>query len=540
VKTNKGVSLLFVAVGIVLLSVLVVVLRLSAERQTTRVLYTVGDVRAVHAEVYVGDREIRGEQRLSDGDRIRTGQHGRARVRLDDGSIVAVDASTSFVLSGKRLALESGRLFVTGNAGARTEVSLGDATVPVAASSVSFERGPGQARVYCAEGELVVSVGGKQSRVASGETATLGSGGVKVAPEAAFDDWTYGLAVPWASPGAEKSAIPDVRAQSGAEDPGAPLVVRREDVDVTLEGEVAFTRTRTTLFNGGSDAAHAGVRLSLPKGAILKRVLRRAGAKQAEEQATLVISGDKDAPAPHAIVGLEWAGGGFLRGDLGSVPAGETLELVLEYVEWLDLEAGRAAYRFPMEGGSTAPLVSELDARVDFSGTKTRFVSTTHGASVSEHAVHLRKTDFRPAADLVVEVEPAAVRPGAARAYIAQGAPGEDPYLMVRTEVPPRNESGVTLVLVVDASMSVGASALETERAVVDAVLEGLGPRDSVAILVADQTVRAVGPERPTKVDPKLRGELRAALAQVRPGGASNLGLALQRADSTFQPRWRR
>ncbi len=527
--SNKGFPLLLLSFLVVLLGAGAAVVHFSKQRESVRVADTVADVRAVHAEVFVGDREIRGEERLSDGDRIRTGDHGRARVRLDDGSIVAVGEKTSFSLAGKRLALESGRLFVTGSASARTEVALGDALIAVAASSVSFERARGEDRVYCAEGELVVTLREKQSRVASGETATIGPGGVTVAPEAAFDDWTFGLAVPWAPPGAENSTIPDVRARSGADDPGSSLVVRSEHVDVTLDGEVAVTRARTTLFNGGSSAAHSGVRLWLPEGALLERVTRRSGAKQPEETATLALSGGEGAPAPDGVIGLEWAGGGFLRGDLGGVAAGETLELTLEYTEWLDFKNGRAAYRFPMEGSGSSELVSELDARVDFTGARTRFVSVTQGAIVKDGIVHLRKTDFRPVADLVVEVEPELAAQAVARAYVSPAA-GEDPYVMVRTEVPRRAERGVTLVVVVDTSMSVGATALETERAVVDAVLEGLGPRDSVAVLLADQNVSALGPSRPTPVDARLRTELRRALAEVRPGGASNLGLALQRA----------
>src|SRR6478609_7366461 len=101
---------------------------------------------------------------------------------------------------------------------------------------------------------------------------------------------------------------------------------------------------------------------------------------------------------------------------------------------------------------------------------------------------------------------------------------------MIRTEVPERSEAGVTLAVVVDSSMSVGSAALETERAVVDAIVEGLGPRDSLVVLAADQTVRAMGPTTPTAVSPAVRGQVRAALGSLRPGGASNVGSALQQA----------
>ena len=52
------------------------------------VALTVGDVRAMHAEVWAGDREVRGSDRLSDGDTVKTGPDGRAKVKLDDGTLL--------------------------------------------------------------------------------------------------------------------------------------------------------------------------------------------------------------------------------------------------------------------------------------------------------------------------------------------------------------------------------------------------------------------------------------------------------------------
>ena len=143
------------------------------------------------------------------------------------------------------------------------------------------------------------------------------------------------------------------------------------------------------------------------------------------------------------------------------------------------------------------PLVGDLSATVSVTGPRSPWVSASSGATVSGDRAELHRADVRPTGDLVVELAPSIVRKGAARAYIAPGGKGEDPYVLFRTEVPDIADSGIMLALVVDTSMSMGVASLETERAIVDAVLEGLGPSDSLLVLAADQTARALGPGHP-------------------------------------------
>ncbi|HEY3496472.1 MAG TPA: VWA domain-containing protein, partial [Polyangiaceae bacterium] len=487
---------------------------------------TVGDLHAVHAEVRVGEREVRGRARVSDGDTVTTGPDGRARLRLDDGTLVVIAASTRFTLRGSRVTLESGKLFLEGRAASRTELSVGDAATTVTASSAAFERGPSGAKIYCAQGELVVSAGGKQQRIASGETGTLAGAALTVAPEKAFDDWTGGLAVPWPSE-TGKSAIAELYGRGSPSEAGAPLVVRSQKVDVRIEGEVAVTRSRATYFNGLDRPVQAEVRLALPEGAILTRVAVRQG--DAERDATLLVAPPAGSPdIALETTRLEWAGDGWLRGVLPAIATGGTLDLVLEYGEWLPIRGGRASYRFPMAAEGEPALVGELSARVDAERTRTPWVTASAGAVVKERTVELRKTDVRPSGDFVVELAPELG--ASARAYLVPGPKGEDSFVLVRTDVPERSEQGVTLAVVLDTSMSVGAATLETERAVLDAILEGLGPRDSVVVLAADQTVRPLGPATPKPVNDALRKDVRSALAAVRPGGASNLGAALEQA----------
>lgn len=529
--TSRGITLFSVALAVLLVfggGALIV--RHDRSQGLATTVATVGDLVAVHPDVSAGGQLVEGERRLSLGDAVQTGKEGRARARLDDGTLVAMDAGTRLKLGQDRLELEAGRIFVQAGVAASTRIQMGEAVVTVQSSSAAFERRDKRpSQVYCAQGELSVLTQGKPVRVGSGDTAHWGPDGVVVAPEKAFDDWTGGLATPWAGELGDRSTIPVVRGRTGGDDPGTPLVIRAQRIEVEIDGEVARTRTRTTYFNGSASVARASLYFALPPGAILNRVARRSGSSSPEDQAELAIASRGGPSGGGGVARIEWAGGGYLRGELGPVPAGETIELSLDYSEWLSARGDRGVYRFLMAGGSDPPLIGELSAVVDATRTGTPFLTASAGASVDQRVVELRRADFRPTGDLVVELAPRVVHPKAARAYVVPGPPGQDPYVMVRTELGERVGSGVTLALVVDASASVGP-ALETARAVVDSVLEGLGPRDSVLVLAADQSVRPLGSSVPEPVTPALRDRLRRELSLLRAGGASNLGHALERA----------
>ena len=516
-------SPLFIAglVWAVLFGVLVTRLPKTGERSGP-ILLTLGDIRAMHADVSIGDRTIRGSARLSDGDTVMTSADGRARVRLDDGMLVVIGGSTEASLRDGRLVLARGKLFVQGAVESHTQVTLGSATTTVSAAAAAFEAGAAGApgKIYCAQGELVVRDGGKQERVASGDVATLEAAGPHVTPETAFDDWTGGLAVTWAGQAMQASAIPALWAGAAGQDPGATLAVRAAKVDVDINGEVAVTHVRTTYFNGSDRSAPAEVRFALPPGAIVSRLARVDNDVLTDAS---VRTGAPSAGSTNARV--EWAGGGWLRGLLPAVASGATVDLLVDYVEWLPERAGRATYRFPLASDA---MVGELDARVRSGGASV--VSASTGSVVSSNVVELRRGDVRPTGDLVVETIPAVVHAGRARAYVTLGGAHEDPYVLVRTEVPEDANSGIALALVVDTSLSVGVSSLETERAVVDALLEGLGSHDSLVVLAADQSVRPVGPRSLTAVTPELRDTVRKGLAGLHAGGASNLAMALEHA----------
>src|SRR5262245_15012188 len=132
--------------------------------------------------------------------------------------------------------------------------------------------------------------------------------------------------------------------------------------------------------------------MAVPPGAILSRVAITRGTSD-EEASVLGTRFDADRNISNGR--LEWAGGGWLRGDLPSVSAGSSVELTVDYVEWLPIRSGRATYRFPMATPGEPPLVSELSAHVDAERARSSWISASAGATVKQSVVDLRRADAR-------------------------------------------------------------------------------------------------------------------------------------------------
>ncbi len=539
------------------IGVVVLIVRSQAKPELGRPLVpTVADVQAVHAGVVVGPvggpvgggSEVRRVRRLALGDSIETDADGRARLRLDDGTAFVIDRGTRLVLKAGGVTLERGRLFVLGAPGARSEVDVGGATAIISAANVAVERpaaSAATARIYAVNADVTVRAAGKDVPVAAGDTASVNGSEVKVAPERGFDDWTGGMAAPWGAKGPPRRAVGELwgRPQSApAGDASSPLTLRAHDVRATITGEVAETEVRTTFFNAGSDTVVGDFRMAIPPGAIVSRFASARG--DAVQEGHLALAARRQTVAVASSLLLEWAGEGWLRGTLPSIPPGATVSVIVGYVEWLSPQPkgdGKSAvvqYRYPMASDAAPPLVGEFSARVDATPSQPISIAAGLGARVDGQAVEVRRPDFRPTADLVVDVEiPAWTAP--ARLYLSP--PGEDeaagPTVLVRTETPAATkEDGVTLAIVVDVSSSVEPSLLEAERAVVDAVLAGLGARDRAIVLAADQTVRPVGPAAIGPVDDARRKAVTAALAEIGPGGATDLGRALEAGADALPP----
>jgi tetratricopeptide (TPR) repeat protein len=500
---------------------------------------TVADLSPVHAGVHVGGEEVRELRRLGIGDVVETDAGGRARVRLDAGPSLVLDGGTKLTLTEKGLRLDSGRAFLLPGSSAPIEVDLGKGTLRAVGAAVGIDLRKG-VKAYVASGEITATAGAKSVPVRTGETVTLDDGAV-VAPERGYDDWTGGLAAPWAAEGPPRRAVGEIwgRAQPG--DAGSPLTIRTHEVRATVYGEVAETRIRTTFFNAGEGAVMGDYRVGLPPRALVSGFAVQRGDRRTSGHVMLAdrktFAAFESASASGNDAWLEWAGEGWLRGTVPQILPGQAVTVELAYVEWLPVRtkgAGYVAeYRYPLVGDGDPPLIGEFFASIDAGPAKAVAVAAGMGAKASGTVVELRKADFKPTADFVVDVEVASPL-APARAFVAEPlVAGEESTIVVRTEVPRLSgtpEEGVTLAIVVDASASVDPALLDASRAFVEALVGALGPKDRVVVLSADSDVRGVGPDAVGPADDARKKAILDGLASLSPGGATDLGRALEAA----------
>jgi len=500
---------------------------------------TVADLSPVHAGVKIGADPVRELRRLGVGEIVETDEGGRARVRLDSGASLILDSGTKLTITESGVKLDSGRAFLLPGSTTPIDIALDSATLRAVDAAVGIDMQKG-VKAYVASGEISATLGGKTVAVKTGETATIGDA-ITVAPERGYDDWTGGLAAPWAAEGPPRRAIGEIwgRAQPG--EAGSPLTIRTHDVRATVYGEVAETRIKTTFFNAGEASVMGDYRVGLPPHAIVSGFAVDRGGKR--ESGHVMLADRKQFATFDSVrtsgtaAWLEWAGEGWLRGTVPQIPAGQSVTVEITYIEWLPVRVTDkgyvAEYRYPLVGEGAAPRIGEFFASVDAGPAKAIGVAAGMGAKASGTTVELRKADFSPAADFVVDVE-VGQKLAPARAFVAEPtSEGEESTIVVRTEAPRltgTSEEGVTLAVVVDASASVDPALLDASRAFVEALVGALGPKDRVVVVSADSEVHAIGPGAMGVADAARKKEISDGLATISPGGATDLGRALETA----------
>lgn len=504
----------------------------------TALVSTTADLVPVHARVFVGGEPVRELRRLAVGDVVSTDAGGRARLRLDAGTSLVLDGETKLSLTEEGLRLDQGRVFVLVSP-SKTVIDVGSGSVAIVESAVGIERRE-RTRAYVASGEVTARSAGREMVVKTGETADF-TKELAVAPERGFDDWTGGLAAPWATSGS-KRGVAEVWGRSKPGEVGSPLTIRAQDIRATLHDEVAETKVSTTFFNAGQESVVADFRLGLPSLAIVSDffVTRPGAAPVAGQLALASRAGEARFESIGKSTGgdiLEWAGDGWVRGTLPSVGPGQTVTVTIGYVEWLPVrkkgaDAHVVQYRYPLAGEGTAPLVGELSIRVDAGPSKATQLAAGMGAKVKGDTVELRRSDFRASSDFVVDAE-MPVPLAAARAYVAEDPTGadEEATLVVRTEAPrlgQKNDDGITVSLVLDTSASIDPALLDAGRAFVEAVVKSLSDADRIVVLASDTTTRPLGPAEMGPADAARKASILQALAAVERGGATDLGRALE------------
>ncbi|MGE0784566.1 MAG: TonB family protein [Sandaracinaceae bacterium] len=510
--------------------------------------------------------------RISLGETVRTPAGGLARLSLDAGPRLLLDDETDVaLLDGASVRLEAGRVFAEASAAEQLEIVTATGSLRASDASLSLRVEDGAAHLYVIRGEVAFTHGDERGIAISGEELALSEASVTRTASVLWQDWTGGLARPGPSDasGPEGVGLLEARVPDEVGQARWPLVVRRLDVRVRIENDLAITEVDQLFFNPASEMVEGLYRVRVPEGAVLQRfsvdredrlvdgyVRERAQARQAYE--AQVYRGSQEDPAL-----LEWDAPGAYRARIYPIRPGQTRRIVIRYAEWLGRPSRSGEgdptprlYRYPMGGGARAPHIQEFSLSADVADAGAERVRAGMGATVEEGAVRIRRSDFVPRSDFWLElVGPAATTQTAwrapheppPRAPDARAIPNEAderdyfylPLVLPTSLATSESDVPLDVVVIADVSAATDRTHLELGRAVAESLTAQLRPTDRVAVLSADLTIRSViDGEEPAlhEATPEHVEALLDGLARVPAGGATDLGEAIAAAAGLLDP----
>ena len=526
---------------------------------------TIGEVRLVRPGVTVkmpgGSHAVFEDLRLLPDAAIATDGTGRALLVLDHGAQVVVDRTTDLALAGmEEIGLSRGRMWVDADDGENVEIRLGDAGhVKFSGCSASISWRDGTLGAYVASGELTYVLKGGSGTVREGERLDLAGGKVEVEPSDLWEDWTGGLAEAGPRPMETPTGVGAIYARlpgyAGVE--RSPLVIRRQEVKVTIEGDLAVTETVQEFFNPASDVMEGIYRLRIPPDAVLQRfavdrdgnlvdgmVIERKTAERTYE--AQVYAGSIHDPAI-----LEWIAPGKFKARIYPIQPGAVRRIAYRYSQWLEpagADGRKRIYTFPMGNETIAPTIGEFSLSATLEDTGTAAVRAGLGARVEEGKVIFSASDFQPRSDFTLELidVESDLDEGQVRLVTANYAADEPPLgTPVKIRILPEKETyffthfslrpedvaveptrSLKVAIVLDLSAATDQELADLGTSVVDDILGQLGKSDRVAVLAGDLVVDFMGGGDPAlrEATEDLKEKVIEDLGRRSTGGATDIG----------------
>ncbi|MBW2261922.1 MAG: TonB family protein [Deltaproteobacteria bacterium] len=527
---------------------------------------TLGEIRLVRPGVTVvmedQKESVFEDLRLMEGSKISVDDDGRAVVILDHGAHVVVDSATDLAVRGmEEIAFSGGRIWVDADEGEKVEVDLGDAgLLKFSGCSASLDWRDGKLDAYVASGELTYVLKSGSGTVREGEKLHLSGGEVEVSPSDLWDDWTGGLAEAGPRPMETPTGVGAIYARLPGM-PGverSPLVIRRQEVRVTIEGDLAVTETVQEFFNPASEVMEGIYRLRIPRDAVLQRfavdrdgtlvdgmVVERKTARKTYEQQVY-------AGSPHDPALLEWIEPGKFKSRIYPIKPGEVRRIAYRYSQWLEpagIDGKKRVYSFPMGNETIAPMIGEFSLSATLEDVGTAAVRAGLGARVHEGKVVFSASDFQPRSDFTLELidvdselEKNQVRVVTSEYAAPEPMPGtprprikitkeKETYFFTHFSLRPEGSviepaRALRVAVVLDLSAATDQELADLGTSVVDDLLRQLGPRDRVAVLAGDLKVDFMGGDEPALLEATedLKERAVESLSRRTTGGATDIG----------------
>ncbi|MDB4947225.1 MAG: hypothetical protein JWP97_6759 [Labilithrix sp.] len=527
-----------------------------------------------------GRAELGEGAEIKAGMQLATDARSRARLELDDGTVMVLDRGTTVTVGDapRTLRLEDGALLadvahVDGAPAAWIDTPSG--RVHVLGTKLAVTAAAGRTNVEVLRGDVEVSVGsGAPSHVAAGQEGVLSDGRIDVAPasdlaqRAAFGEELVSAHNEDAE--APASGLGELRARrpGRADEKDHAVHLARHAVKVRIAGNVARTEIDEVFSNDTADELEGIYRFPLPHGAQIERLalevdgklvdgefvdkakaaaiwrgaIRNAAPQQPRPREEIVW-----VPGPwHDPALLEWERGGRFELKIFPIPKKGSRRVVIAYTETVAPVAGIRRYVYPLPQGSSSTLTIDdfsVDAQVigndPATPVRVRGYELTRKDEGSVPRLVTQASAFTPSGDLAIEygmgdrATDASV--WAYRAPATRGAEdpvGQDAFvtLALRPKLPkwadvkPRDQ-----VIVLDAGRAMYGERFARAKRLAVQMTQEMDRRDRVTVLACDVGCRALpggfaAPGAPAAHD------VDAFLAGSKPDGASDLVAAVRAA----------
>ncbi|MBN9160700.1 MAG: FecR domain-containing protein, partial [Myxococcales bacterium] len=439
-----------------------------------------------------------GREPLVEGAEIKAGMHiatdgrTRARLSLDDGSIVVLDRATDITLESapRTIRVDDGAVLadvahVEGAPSAMVKTPHGDVKVLGTKLAVTTAAERTNVEVLRGEVEVTTREGSRSHKVSAGQEGVVGKDGkVDVAPandlaqRAAFGEQL--LSTHNEDAEAPASGLGELRAKRPGRTDEKDRAVRLEQhaVKIRISGNVARTEIDETFANDTDDELEGIYRFPLPPGAQIERLALEVDGKLLDGEfidkakASAIWRGAIQNAAPKApkpreeivwVPGpwhdpalLEWQRGGRFELRIFPIPKRGSRRVVIAYTETVAPISGLRRYVYPLPQGSSSAITVDrfsVDARVLGHDPKVpvrvRGYELEKKTEAGAEQLTSTMTSFAPSGDLAIEYglddkstdvtvwayrdersAPSAAADLAARPAVGGSAPGRDTSLV--------------------------------------------------------------------------------------------------------------
>lgn len=515
-------------------------------------------------------RDVRSGSALTVDSVLRTDARTRARIELEDGSVLVLNHNTEVLLrrdNVRQMELHRGEIVANiahreNDAHASIETPAG--SIEVLGTEFVLAANEDVANVRVVRGAVTARSGGREAQVKAGEEGVLvKSGAPTVTPSVGL-----AAAMAWSDmtpdtnePDAPVPGLGELRARRPGErgEGDRPLRLVNHDVSVNVQG--AFARTDVVeVFRNDTDHELEGIyRFPLPADASIAGLALDVDGRMEEgvfvdsERAQRIWNGVIRHATPHPqnrpheewiwVPGpwrdpalLQWQRGGRFELRIFPIPAHGERRIAIHYTQAVGGHGGRRTYTYPLPHGVAASARAEhftFNARI---GNAEEVTVGGYDARAIQNGdsfeLHYSRDGFEPVGDLLLEYK-ARGDGSELRTYAHPGTVDDGagfvaftlrPRLPASTESVPRD-----YVFVVDSSQSMYGERYTRAVRLVTRLVDNVDRTDRVGVLACDTTCAAFG-DGMSYASADLSARADNFLRSRRPAGASDLVRALSEA----------